>query len=290
MELFYLCLQIKSEDFQIKRDNLSIGEVINRGPYMKAILSQSFGGKSDVVVKIVRSVDKDRLGLMKSLRHENLIFCYGVCEDEHDTFIVDEWASQGDLRSYLDRLNGSCLPIEMVKMWAKQACSAIKYLHGIGCIHTDISSLKYLIMNDNTLKLSAFGYVKSWDSTKSARGLPHCPLMPPEILKAKRRSKLSDVFSLGIVVWEIITGQVPLESTKSSFNRMKDVAEGGRPVVPDKCPKLAHLLSQCWKEDYKQRPSVKDIIPLLDEGKDVSKVVKMSLRCFIAWLRCFIAW
>ncbi|XP_072034127.1 serine/threonine-protein kinase Nek7-like isoform X2 [Amphiura filiformis] len=246
-----------------------------------------------VAAKKVRlmSMENTELRALKSLNHKNIIKFHGVYAfDEVKTFIIMELAEEGDLYHFLIRyrLNKeksgeiSRLPEPLVWRWVLEAASAIQYLHSGSKIHRDIKSQNYLISANFTLKLGDLGMAKVMDATQPTLGSGTCGWMAPEVIQHQRRSRKSDVFSFGIVAWEICSTDVPYCDIKGDFKVMRAVCDGARPTIPGDIPeKLACLMRECWEKDYNKRPEMDVVVVRLlphQTEVDIPKIVETKLQ------------
>ncbi len=165
------------------------------------------------------------------------------------------------------------------------ACRPIAYLHSKGYIHRDIKSLNYLMSSEDFgLKLADFGLSRELPDEKQGlneypeedddAGIAHAvnmtlrvgtrQWMAPEMLERKAYTRKADVYSLAVVLWEIITGGVPF----SELNRddiQANVLKGARPPIPLKCPlALKSLLEISWHENSSLRPTADEVVRRLE--------------------------
>ena len=225
-----------------------------------------------VAAKKVRlqKLENANIASLKQLKHKNIIRFHGVYAfDEMKTFIVMEHAENGDLYHFLMRYRiskeeseeVSRLPKDLVWRWVFEAASAIQYLHAQSKVHRDITSKNLLISGNYILKLGDLGMAKKMDATSPTLGGGTCGWMAPEVIQTQRRSRKSDVFSFGIVVWEICSTEVPYSDIKGDFKVMRKVCEGVRPCIPEDCPeKLANIMKECWEQDYNKRPEMDTVV------------------------------
>lgn len=88
--------------------------------------------------------------------------------------------------------------------------------------------------------------------------------MAPEVIEKELRSPKSDVYSYGIVTWEICSREIPFAELKTKAEIMDAVVEGKRPKIPAGCPNvLRKIMQSCWKEDYETRPNMDEILDML---------------------------
>ncbi len=254
-------------------NNLTLFESLATGPHSQVFRGElMLGGQQPIQVAAKKApvIDKDHIAALKSLNHKNIIKFYGVYAfNEMKTFIIMALAEEGNLFQFLMRykLNKersgevSRLPPPLVWKWVFEAASAIQYLHSQSKVHRDIKSQNFLISSSFTLKLGDLGMAKRLVGTKPTSGYGTCGWMAPEVIEHQRRSQKSDVFSFGIVSWEICTTEVPFSHIKGDFRVMKAVTKGERPVIPDDIPEiLANLIQASWEGDYNKRPNMNEVV------------------------------
>jgi len=160
---------------------------------------------------------------------------------------------------------------------AIEAARGMNYLH---CskppiLHRDLKSLNILLDDNWGVRVCDFGFTVVKEqamSTTSKAGTAQW--MAPEVLKSGRSDEKSDVFSFGIVLWELYTHQAPYPKMKSSIVVQKVLKEGLRPTIPKKCPEsVSKLMRDCWNEDPEKRPTFQEIIHELEtiQAEDANK-------------------
>ncbi len=132
------------------------------------------------------------------------------------------------------------------------AASAIQYLHTLHVIHRDIKSLNVLITQEFVAKVTDFGTSRLL--TRKMTGLVGSPVwMAPEVLQAKQYSEKADVYSFGIVLWELLEKCLPYGDVPTG-QLEQQVLLKKRPPVPDYCPEAyAKLMQACWANNPKKR-------------------------------------
>ena len=254
------------EGYDIDVSTLTFIDEVQFDRFRRALYQKPTGEKIEVAVRRLDSIDKERLHLMKNLKHSNIVQLIGIYHDEHSTYMVTEYADNGNLKSYLER-NGAP-PYDLMMKWSREICAAVEYLHSHKCVHTDIRPSNILIMSDNSLKLSSLELVTEWDQTKSHKSTDRtCVYMAPEVINNQFRSFKSDIFSTGMILWQIISGRFPYSNMKGDFYRMNAIISGERPRMPDNCPlELSSLLESCWKTTHKDRPPAEALARSIEGG------------------------
>ena len=195
-------------------------QLIGEGGMASVYLAVDTILKREVAVKILRGeLSKDPVALLRfqreanattKLSHPNVVEVYDVGEDNGKNYIVMEYVKGRSLKELVQRRGA--LPKEEAVNIMKQLVSAVAVAHKNGIIHRDIKSQNVLIKDDGTVKLSDFGIALATDTTQLTQtdvvvGSVH--YLAPELAKGESATQQSDIYSLGIVFFEMITGDVP---------------------------------------------------------------------------------
>jgi len=212
----------------------------------------------DVTDKIALARFERELEVLKSLKHPNIVRCFGgVCEDKQ-RFYAMELVSGGSLEDELQRRGR--LSVEQVVTYGLQMCAALEFSHKSGVVHRDIKPSNFLIGNDKQLKLSDFGLASVSAARRiTAAGKTAGTLlyMAPEQIRGEEVTPLTDLYALGCVFYELLTGKPPFvgESAAQTMH-MHCRAEIPRvsKLVLD-CPiELDNLITRLMAKDPAQRP------------------------------------
>lgn len=198
--------------------------------------------------------------LMKNMRHPNLVQLLGVCTQEAPIYIITEFMTKGNLLDYLrncdhDQINGFVL-----MYMATQICSAMSYLESRNYIHRDLAARNCLVSDNHLVKVADFGltrHVKS-DEIYTAHVGAKFPIKwtAPEGLAYNKFTSKSDVWSFGVLLWEIATyGMTPYPGVELS-EVFYTINSGHRMGRPTGCPEPIHqLMQQCWSWEPADRPA-----------------------------------
>ncbi|GAA6101307.1 tyrosine-protein kinase CSK [Tachysurus ichikawai] len=196
--------------------------------------------------------------VMTQLRHNNLVQLLGVIvEEKGSLFIVTEYMAKGSLVDYLRSRGRSVIGGDCLIKFSIDVCEAMEYLEGNNFVHRDLAARNVLVSDDNIAKVSDFGLTKEASSTQDTAKLP-IKWTSPEALREKKFSTKSDVWSYGILLWEIYSfGRVPYPRIA-----LKDVVprveKGYKMDAPDGCPPAVYdIMKQCWTLEPAMRPSFK---------------------------------
>ncbi|XP_062357153.1 tyrosine-protein kinase CSK isoform X1 [Cinclus cinclus] len=194
--------------------------------------------------------------VMTQLRHSNLVQLLGVIvEEKSGLYIVTEYMAKGSLVDYLRSRGRSVLGADCLLKFSLDVCEAMEYLEANNFVHRDLAARNVLVSEDNIAKVSDFGLTKEASSTQDTGKLP-VKWTAPEALREKKFSTKSDVWSFGILLWEIYSfGRVPYPRIP-----LKDVVprveKGYKMDAPDGCPAVVYeVMKKCWTLDPGHRPS-----------------------------------
>ncbi|PPD86151.1 hypothetical protein GOBAR_DD16910 [Gossypium barbadense] len=151
---------------------------------------------------------RQEIEILRKLKHENIIEMIDSFESQQEFCVVTEFA-QGDLFQILD--DDKCLPEEQVQAIAKQLVRALHYLHSNRIIHRDMKPQNILIGAGSVVKLCDFGFARAMSTnTVVLRSIKGTPLyMAPELVREQPYNHTVDLWSLGVILYELFVGQPP---------------------------------------------------------------------------------
>jgi len=209
--------------------------------------------------------------ILSSLEHPNIVKMMGLCIAGSNLQLVMELVPRGSLRSLLSNFSHKLNWKRKVGM-LRDAALGIEFLHSRGIIHRDIKSSNLLVDENWSVKIADFGFAtaRKDNGTMTRCGTP-C-WTAPEILvanKGKEVTNKADVYSFGIVMWEVLTRKVPYEHI-NMVNLIEKVLSGIRPTIPeDTAPRFAEALQACCHQKAKKRPSMADLVMLFNAELDI---------------------
>ncbi|XP_026174524.1 tyrosine-protein kinase SRK2 [Mastacembelus armatus] len=214
--------------------------------------------------------------LMKRLRHSKLIQLYAVCTMEEPIYIITELMKNGSLLEYLQKDKGDTLTISDQIEMAAQVASGMAFLELHNYIHRDLAARNVLVGESNICKVADFGlarvFMKENESVYEAREGTKFPVKwtAPEAIHDSKFSIKSDVWSFGILLYEIMTfGQMPY-SGMTNYQVVQRVSQGYRMPCPSRCPKVLHgIMMDCWKENEQDRPTFETLQWKLEDYFDL---------------------
>ncbi|XP_062320051.1 mitogen-activated protein kinase kinase kinase 21 isoform X2 [Osmerus eperlanus] len=215
---------------------------------------------------------KQEAKLFSMLQHPNIIKLEGVCLDEPNLCLVMEYARGGTLNR---ALTSGKIPPHILVNWAVQIARGMHYLHEeavVPIIHRDLKSSNILLLekieNDDigrkTLKITDFGLAREWHKTTKMSAAGTYSWMAPEVIKSSLFSKGSDVWSYGVLLWELLTGEVPYRGIDGLAVAYGVAVNKLTLPIPSTCPEpFAKLMEECWDQDPHVRPSFACILEQL---------------------------
>ncbi|RVE60807.1 hypothetical protein OJAV_G00184280 [Oryzias javanicus] len=201
--------------------------------------------------------------VMMRLCHPKLVQLYGVCLKQNPLLIVAEFMENGCLLNFL-RQKSVTLSEEMLLSMCQDVCEGMEYLEAHSFIHRDLAARNCLVNEHNVVKVSDFGmtrYVLDNQYTSSTGAKFPVKWSPPEVLHYSKYSSKSDVWSYGVVMWEIFSeGRTPFEN-RCNMEVVTDITRGIRLYRPHRASKqLYTIMYQCWHETAQGRPSFSDLL------------------------------
>ncbi|KAJ8250237.1 hypothetical protein COCON_G00221590 [Conger conger] len=215
---------------------------------------------------------KQEAKLFSMLQHPNIIKLEGVCLEEPNLCLVMEYARGGTLNR---ALTGRRIPPHILVNWAVQIAKGMQYLHEeavVPIIHRDLKSSNILLLetieNDDigkkTLKITDFGLAREWHKTTKMSAAGTYSWMAPEVIKSSLFSKGSDVWSYGVLLWELLTGEVPYRGIDGLAVAYGVAVNKLTLPIPSTCPEpFAKLMEECWEQDPHIRPPFAAILEQL---------------------------
>ncbi|XP_033860686.3 mitogen-activated protein kinase kinase kinase 21-like isoform X2 [Acipenser ruthenus] len=271
----------RSSPVEISFSELTLEEIIGVGGFGKVYRGTWI--EQEVAVKAARydpdeditataASVKQEAKLFSMLQHPNIIKLEGVCLQEPNLCLVMEYAQGGTLNR---ALAGRRIPPHILVNWAVQIARGMHYLHEesvVPIIHRDLKSSNILLIekikNDDigkkTLKITDFGLAREWHKTTKMSAAGTYSWMAPEVIKSSLFSKGSDVWSYGVLLWELLTGEVPYRGIDGLAVAYGVAVNKLTLPIPSTCPEqFAKLMEECWEQDPHIRPSFTAILEQL---------------------------
>ncbi|XP_075780683.1 mitogen-activated protein kinase kinase kinase 4 isoform X4 [Pelodiscus sinensis] len=201
----------------------------------------------------------DELKIFEGIKHPNLVRYFGVELHREEMYIFMEYCDEGTLEE-VSRLG---LQEHVIRLYTKQITIAINVLHEHGIVHRDIKGANIFLTSSGLIKLGDFGCsVKLKNNTQTMPGEVNSTLgtaayMAPEVItraKGEGHGRAADIWSLGCVVIEMVTGKRPWHEYEHNFQIMYKVGMGHKPPIPERVsPEGKDFLSHCLESEPKMR-------------------------------------
>ncbi|KAM4771428.1 mitogen-activated protein kinase kinase kinase 7 isoform 2-T2 [Rhinophrynus dorsalis] len=255
---------------EIDYKEIEVEEVVGRGTF-GVVCKAKWRGK-DVAIKQIES-ESERKAFIVELRqlsrvnHPNIVKLYGACLNP--VCLVMEYAEGGSLYNVLH--GAEPLPYYTAAhamSWCLQCAQGVAYLHSMkpkALIHRDLKPPNLLLVAGGTvLKICDFGTACDIQ-THMTNNKGSAAWMAPEVFEGSNYSEKCDVFSWGIILWEVITRRKPFDEIGGpAFRIMWAVHNGTRPPLIKNLPKpIESLMTRCWSKDPPQRPSMEEIVKIM---------------------------
>ena len=261
VELRYPCLS--DDEWEIDRRQIRLIRRLGAGQFSE-VWEGLRNGTTAVAVKTLKTGTMSpqeflqEAALMKKLRHPKLIQLYAVCTKEEPIFIITELMKYGSLWEYLQGEGRSLQQNQLIDMSA-QVAAGIAYLETQNYIHRDLRARNILVGDHMMCKVADFGLARVIDKdVYEAESGAKFPIKwtAPEVALYKRFTIKSDIWSFGIVLYEIITyGRFPYPGMTNA-EVLEKLPQGYRMGCPANCPKKLHdIMLECWKENPANRPT-----------------------------------
>nr|XP_019961004.1 PREDICTED: tyrosine-protein kinase Srms-like [Paralichthys olivaceus] len=216
--------------------------------------------KQDEFVKEVQA--------LKSLHHPKLIQLLAMCSRGEPVYIVTELMSKGSLKSYLASAEGQVLTSAHLIYMGSQIAEGMAYLEDRNIVHRDLAARNVLVGDDLVCKVADFGLARIIkDSVYTASRSTKIPVRwtAPEAAIYQRFSVKSDVWSFGVLLYEMMSrGKMPYEG-KSNKEVLDLLSSGFRLPCPTRCPQnIYRIMMDCWAAEPSKRPSFHALHSQLD--------------------------
>ncbi|RKP02459.1 hypothetical protein CXG81DRAFT_10781, partial [Caulochytrium protostelioides] len=248
------------------------GPLIGKGSFARVYYGVNLKSKEIMAVKQVDKPMRERMvdalhqeiALLEDLQHDNIVRYLGFEAGEKTINVFLEYVSGGSASSLLAKCGRFDEPL--CCNLVEQILSGLEYLHERCIIHRDIKGANILIDEDGVVKISDFGISKKneykmayrYNSRMSLQGSVYW--MAPEVIKSKGYSAKVDIWSLGCVVLEMLTGTHPWRQL-DEMQTMWRLGRGNAPEIPDDLSDLAKdFLAQCLTVDAEQRPTASQLL------------------------------
>ncbi|KTG34213.1 hypothetical protein cypCar_00022221, partial [Cyprinus carpio] len=266
---------------EIEASRIKIEKIIGSGEFGEVCYGRmKLPGKRDIPVALktlkagyTEKQRRDFLGeasIMAQFDHPNVIHLEGVVTRSKPVMIITEYMENGSLDSFLRRHDGQFTIIQLVGI-LRGIAAGMTYLADLGYVHRDLAARNVLVNSNLVCKISDFGLSRVLEDDPDAAYTTSGGKIPirwtaPEAITYRKFSSSSDVWSYGVVMWEVMSyGERPYWNL-TNRDVIKSVEEGYRLPAPMGCPGALHtLMLDCWQKDRNERPRFCQIVTVLDK-------------------------
>ena len=296
---------------KIKRCQITLTKFLGSGAFGEVYeglvqeLNSDDGASTRIAVKTLRkgATDSEKSEFLKeaklmwNFKHDHILSLNAICLDNDPNFLILELMEGGDLLSYLrsNRPHGvtgvSNISLADLVQMCLDVARGCEYLEQLHFVHRDIAARNCLVssldLEKRKIKIGDFGLARDIYKNdyykKEGEGLLPVRWMSPESLSDGVFTNQSDVWSFGILIWEILTMGAKPYPTKSNREVLEYVRAGGRLERPAGSPdRLEVIMSSCWSSSPEDRPSfkmcVQEIECLLEGGESVSFISRGYIK------------
>ncbi|XP_063954739.1 mitogen-activated protein kinase kinase kinase 7-like isoform X2 [Lytechinus pictus] len=256
---------------EVDFNDLEFERVVGKGAF--GVVSKAKWRSMNVAVKMIESEEEIKafrveVRQLSRVDHPNIVKLYGACTTR-PVCLVMEYAEGGSLYNVLH----SSQPQPIYKAahamsWALQCAKGVDYLHCMTpkkLIHRDLKPANLLLMSGGTvLKICDFGTACDFH-TYMTNNKGSAAWMAPEVFEGSAYSEKCDIFSWGVILWEVISRRKPFDDIGGpAFRIMWAVHNGRRPPLIRNIPKpLEKLMTRCWSSEAKMRPSMHEVVSIM---------------------------
>jgi serine/threonine protein kinase len=285
------------DEWTIDLRKLNMGPAFAQGAFGK-LYKGTYNGE-DVAIKILERPEnspekaqfmeqqfQQEVSMLANLKHPNIVRFIGACRKPMVWCIVTEYAKGGSVRQFLTRRQNRAVPLKLAVKQALDVARGMAYVHGRNFIHRDLKSDNLLISADKSIKIADFGVARIEVQTEGMT--PETGTyrwMAPEMIQHRAYNQKVDVYSFGIVLWELITGLLPFQNMTAVQAAFAVVNRGVRPTVPNDClPVLSDIMTRCWDANPEVRPCFVEVVKLLEaaETEIMTTARKARFRCCLS--------
>ncbi len=244
-------------------DGYTIKRAIGRGGFGEVYYATSDAGKEVALKLILRNLDVERRGVSQcmNLKCPNLLAIHDLkTNDAGDAFVIMEYVAGPSLASVLKQYPEG-LPQSEVRHWLKGLVEGVAYLHDHGIVHRDLKPAN-LFMEEGIVKIGDYGLAKlitPSHGSEHSESIGTCHYMAPEIGSGKYHKPI-DVYAIGVILYEMLTGHVPFDGETVNEVLMKHLTT--RPDVTMLPEPYRSIVNRALAKDPNQRPArVYDLLP-----------------------------
>ncbi len=236
-------------------DGYTIKRAIGRGGFGEVYYATSDSGKEVALKLITRNVEIERRGVAQcmNLKCPNLLTIFDIkTNDAGETFVVMEYVSGPSLAGVLEKYPKG-MPLNEARAWLKGLVEGVDYLHDHGIVHRDLKPAN-LFMEDGVVKIGDYGLSKiisPSQGSEHSESIGTCHYMAPEVSTGKYHKPI-DIYAIGVILYEMLTGGVPFEGETVGEVLMKHLTT--RPDLSRLAEPYRTIVGEALAKDPVNRP------------------------------------
>ncbi|KAF0026427.1 hypothetical protein F2P81_021164 [Scophthalmus maximus] len=278
MSCHYEMLSPSASFVQVKFDDIIFYENCGGGSFGSVYRARWISQDKEVAVKKLLKIENEA-EILSVLSHRNIIQFYGAIIEAPNYGIVTDYAPGGSLYDYLSSDESDDMDMGQIMTWSADIARGMHYLHSeapVKVIHRDLKSRNVSLLFLSP-QICDFGASKFLTHTTHMSLVGTFPWMAPEVIQSLPVSETCDTFSYGVVLWEMLTREIPFKGLEGLQVAWLVVEKNERLTIPSGCPaSFAELMSNCWATESKERPIFKQILYTLES---MSKDSQLPEQC-----------
>uniref|UniRef100_A0A8B9HCK9 non-specific serine/threonine protein kinase n=1 Tax=Astyanax mexicanus TaxID=7994 RepID=A0A8B9HCK9_ASTMX len=239
-----------------------------------------------------QSLSRKEIKILKELKHENIVALHDFQETASSVYLVMEYCNGGDLADYLH--SKGTLSEDTIRVFLQQIAGAMRVLQAKGIIHRDLKPQNILLShpagrkthsNNTCIKIADFGFARHLQNNMMAATLCGSPMyMAPEVIMSQNYDAKADLWSIGTIVFQCLTGKAPFQASSPQDLRLfYEKNKNLSPNIPrETSSHLRHLLLGLLQRNHKDRMDFDEFFkhPFLEASSTMKKSAPVTLTCF----------
>ena len=248
-------------------------EILSKNEFKEVSLVENKDNKERIIIKEinlskVNEKEKEMLSqegnILSKLKHPNIIECYEFHYEKDKIIISIEYAEGGDLKKKIENQKNKYFKEEEIIDWFIEICEGIKYIHSKNIIHRDLKPQNIFLNKNNHIKIGDFGISKQLiNKNKASTKIGSENYLSPEIIQDQSYDYKSDIWNLGIILYELTQLKHPFEDNKISIQKkINNILKGKYFDFSNKkySPNLLNLIKDLIKVNPNERKNIDEII------------------------------
>ncbi|TSM04907.1 Protein-tyrosine kinase 6 [Bagarius yarrelli] len=254
------------DTWELPKEDFTLEHKLGSG-YFADVYRGKWKNNTYVAIKVLKNKESFNqqtfhmeVEVLKQLRHKHLISLFAICTSSTPYFIITEFMKKGNLQDFLRSPEGNALDPEILTNMAYQVADGMSYLEQKNSIHRDLAARNVLVSEGYLCKVADFGlarFIKEPFYLSNETKIPY-KWTAPEAIDLGLFSNKSDVWSFGILLYEIYSYGANPYPGLTKKTALEEIKRGYRMLPPSTCPSFISIIMQsCWSKQPKDRPDFK---------------------------------